>query len=123
MREIKFRAWDPINRVMECNVNVNQGTPVKQGYQWFNKENTVLHSELMQYTGLNDKNGKEIYERDVIEFHVGTWKTVVEFKDGMFICYVPRERATVVVEEILFNVADRCEVIGNIYENPELLES
>jgi len=40
MREIKFRAWNKRDNVMEYNVNINQGKPVKQGYQWFNTENT-----------------------------------------------------------------------------------
>ena len=48
-RKIKFRAWDETNKLMEYNVNVNQGTAVKRGYQWYSNGNTVHDSKLMQY--------------------------------------------------------------------------
>lgn len=127
MREIKFRAWNKRDNVMEYNVNVNKGKPVKQGYQWFNAENTetVYHSLLQQYTGLIDKNGKEIYEGDVLEaehklktqkfkrkYQVifnekGYWDAISLDDKPVRLCYAG---------------FDKCEVIGNIYENPELLE-
>ena len=115
MREIKFRAWDEVNSVMEYNVGIIDGTCVKQGYQWFSKENTVSKSEPMQYTGLKDKNGVEIYEGDIVKWakhSVG----VVEEVQG---CWSIRKKKRVFK---LFGYLDEVEVIGNIYENEELLK-
>lgn len=76
----------------------------------------------MQYTGLNDKNGKEIYEGDIVQFTIEheeeiddvTYKEAVHFSEGCF---------NVDGEVPLNAFSDECEVIGNIYENPELLNN
>jgi len=72
----------------------------------------------MQYTGLKDKNGKEIYEGDIIKvrrFMESDYVTTVEYRDGMYWHLFETEDYEIV------SVAYRCEVIGNKYENPELL--
>lgn len=106
-REIKFRAWSK-----ESNCFVQSGVQ-------FNNTKMELEAvgvELMQYTGLKDKNGKEIYEGDIIgwDYFCESEKirrtSVVNFEKGCFEC----------------NDYDRPDfverkVIGNIYENPELL--
>lgn len=97
MREIKFRAWDVERSLMiELNSIV---LPITT--------NTV-----MQYTGLKDKNGKEIYEGDIMEYdHHGDHNlSVVEFDYGSFEWYPYYMDST------------DFELIGNIYENPELLK-
>lgn len=91
----------------------------------FNK-NTTLHEVLVevepktvgQYTGLKDKNGKEIYEGDI--FNVGN-NAVVSFEEGEFILRYDNGNAEEMDMPIKYH-ADRFEVIGNIYENKELLE-
>ncbi|XKH51343.1 YopX family protein [Chryseomicrobium palamuruense] len=115
MREIKFRAWDEVHKQMlyiGLELDTHIGGP---------------QEDLMQYTGLKDKNGVEIYEGDIVSMFQGTQLSEVFFSKGMFL--VNRGfRASVyhseleIREEILFNIIDTCEVIGNIYENPELLE-
>lgn len=80
--------------------------------------------ELIRFTGLLDKNGKEIYEGDIVCY--GPWsdgegfcRHIVEWniKDAAFGTYEPRRE-----KEHFPNIDERvCEVIGNIYENPELL--
>lgn len=118
MREIKFRAW--------YGEKIGMLTPT------FNGDINEIFAEqtgvYMQYTGLKDKNGREIYEGDVYSYelykvfvsggHVEetTEKSVdvVEFKDGAFYHG----------EELLTDVLERDESVkyeGNIFENPELL--
>lgn len=77
------------------------------------------------HTGLKDKNGKEIYEGDVIEFEYGRGK--VEFDEGMF-QYRPATGNSWKIEEgvtcsAYYPVTEaKVEIIGNIYENPDLLK-
>lgn len=121
MREIKFRAWDEQNKVMEYKVNVNDGKPVKYGYQWFNHGNTIYDSELMQYTGLKDKNGKEIYEGDIIRHDWGLNKITFEdysFTAEQILTFDGKYNCSLYLSDI----GSDCEVTGNIYENPELLK-
>jgi uncharacterized phage protein (TIGR01671 family) len=71
-REIKFRAFCKTTMQM-LDVNVNDGKPVKKGYQWFNEGNTVHNAELLQFTGLKDRNGKDIYEGDICKILYTDW--------------------------------------------------
>jgi hypothetical protein len=68
---------------------------------------------LQQYTGLKDKNGKEIYESDILDF--GMVRCVVKYNPPSFAAYNSENHE--------WNIQYAgCEVIGNIYENPELLK-
>ena len=81
--------------------------------------------ELLQYTGLKDKNSKEIYEGDIVLVNPGgisTWyKTVVKFKEGGFIAGLINEENYFYIFNPGFD-SDDFEVVGNIFENKNLLE-
>ena len=136
MREIKFRAWDRKEKRMRSvdelwnlwsqysdeDEKKNPGlkttpyvTVINQSYRGDDLKLVVdKDCDLMQFTGLLDKNGKEIYEGDIIEYEFsagfdGTHRDEVVFRDGKFLPMVADEEYSEV------------EIIGNIYENPELL--
>lgn len=124
MREIKFRAWHPDTKEVmpvDCIDWDETGylTEVNAGYCWAEKFDPVKFQKLvlMQYTGLKDKNGKEIYEGDIIKFllaGIGERNLVVSYNilQGFYPMQGTNGWAT----------DGKGEVIGNIYENPDLLK-
>lgn len=125
-REIKFRGWDSVNEVMLPVESIN----FREGYVSLNEGDNSLTDtlemiELMQYTCLKDKNRKEIYEGDILERH-GYWPIRIEYDKG---CLMVRDLDEVRYNNLILNVPicnfesiNDWKVIGNIYENPELLE-
>ncbi|MBY8913273.1 YopX family protein [Bacillus sp. YC2] len=124
MREIKFRAWEENSQEMIYEVGITpEGIPysIPEKAEGCDQFNYFLTCHKMQYTGLKDKNGREIYEGDiVIDGHENSAEVV--FDDGCFcvIGYLGDLR-THPLRDSLF-CGERFEVIGNIYEDPELLE-
>ena len=119
MREIKFRAWDKINKDMFNVESINfQERRVYKDVVSYRNFNDI---ELMQYTGLKDKNNKEIYEGDILSDGNDEKPYKVIFENGSF-----RAEFEGDFEEYSFDliniVAQGCEVVGNIYENPELIK-
>jgi len=125
MREIKFRAWDKkrkfIFRVTELVWDFLSKVEIKDRTTGFVlKENDY---DLMQYTGLKDKNGKEIYEGDILSY--GMWsddkgsciyKVYWNEEDALFDTLDLRHN-----QEMTHVETFGAEIIGNIYENPELV--
>ena len=132
MREIKFRAWDAEeNKFWYFTLQEILERRMSYRGSWDDK---ILRCEKTQYIGLNDKNGKEIYEKDIVVFD----------------CYSYEEPENTYTGEIIYSNGNSCfslsgydewskveyvplceiggsyttiiEVIGNIHENPELLE-
>lgn len=116
MREIKFRAWDKIKAVMRNNVSTGTITIWGDGSS-FDIDSESKDCVFMQYTGLKDKNGRNIFEGDVGRDIEGCLYEV-RFADGAFETFYDGN-----VIEYLSETCDVIEIIGNIYENPELLES
>lgn len=132
MREIKFRAWLKEDKKME---NVKTMDFTDKTIRCL-KKNEFINAyllrrvsfddvELMQYTGLKDKNNKEIYEGDIVLIKLdetSTWhKTVVGFKKGAFIADLIDKEDYVYIFHHGFT-GDDFEIIGNVYENKNLLE-
>ena len=133
----KFRAWDEQCKKMRevVAIDLYHGT-----YSWifddykeveqFWENDKIEDVTLMQYTGLNDKNGREIFEGDIVR-----WKDLESFDDfkidevlkveysNEFLKWVAIDKNG--LQDDLYDFSDNreLEVIGNIYENPELLES
>lgn len=140
MREIKFRAWDrkakkmfpvhemkfdKISNKLESYYGVDiwdkdsdfYGDVSYGGSVHKKTGNPLLPKfEIMQYTGLKDKNGNEVYEGDIIKLLDGI--DIVEFKCGGFMS----KKGYMFLDDYFSMHGWLYEVIGNIYENPELLE-
>ena len=123
MREIKFRAWHNKGKAMidwemmmdpEYNENINR-------FLYDNFREDGLDVELMQYTGLKDKNDKEIYESDVIKSERTKLYYVIKMDEA-----AARWVAVCTDKEKDYCLGthgwNEAEIIGNIYENPELIK-
>lgn len=134
-REIKFRAWNKKDKVMVDVAAMNFG-PSGLWSLIEDADDAELqledNYELMQYTGLKDKNGREIYEGDILkvtsedgESYVATVKWFGDEGYPAFDlagipatwCYESNALATIFQEGV-----ETCEVIGNIFEDKQLLE-
>ena len=129
MREIKFRAWLKEDKKM---VNVETMDFTDKSMQYL-KRSEIINAyilrresdddvELMQYTGVKDKNGKEIYEGDILFFRDENMKYIVVQQDAAFIIKSIEIRKYSEKMCWLDDTEICCEIVGNIYENKKLLE-
>ena len=132
-RVIKFRAWDKINKWLDDEFYLgSDGSVYDIPNKTYNTPNTEIERIdnfiLMQFTGLQDKNGKDIYEGDVIsidknsaigiDFNLGSVLTV-GFFNGCFCGYIKKDNN---IDARPMHMLRDIIVIGNIHENPELIQ-
>jgi uncharacterized phage protein (TIGR01671 family) len=122
-RIIKYRAWDTI----DCEWKYSGYPNMPMSQFWQNVEDGI-YINVCEFTGLHDKNGKEIWEGDIVDtdtdkgmqVHIGGyWETVGGNGNGV---HISNKNETRVFGVSPFNQDNAIEVIGNIYENPELLK-
>ena len=124
MRDLKFRAWDHVDNVM---LFADFGELQDIGGEWTawdfpidSPTNTGTQFEVMQFTGLTDINGTEIYEGDILSqeincmYHAGRNNKEVRFADDQFLSGDCSLHGAITSFD--------AEVIGNIHQSPELLE-
>lgn len=133
MREIKFRAWDDKDKKWLLGYELQNlgGFSMFGEVMAFGEWTRLLSSynlddwkyiKIMQFTGLLDKNGKEIYEGDICKtYTIGEPSELLDtvvFDDGSFVFQCDYKLSI----ELRGFKQDYIEIIGNIYENPELLK-
>ena len=117
----RYRAWLKKDKEMidveEIHFNNGELDFIGDAITWMCKKSDIV---LMQSTGFKDKNGKEIFEGDIVDSEDGILSGVVEFRPdlGMFVSTLIKYNNF----ERLCNVADSVHIIGDIYTNPELAE-
>lgn len=122
----RFRAWDKIHKTMyevDDIMSIDFGkSKISVKTLFFEQTNRYDFDDivLMQSTGLRDKNGKEIFEGDIIDSTDGFLTGVIEFRVslGMFVSYLVEYNNF----ERLCNIASSRKIIGNIWKHPELAE-
>lgn len=112
-RPIEFRGWHKTNGWCGA-FSIHQSGFVDYGSGWMNPKDANMI--ITQFTGLLDKHGKKIFEGDIVRYDSDTKPHIIEYKknewceDGFYSGY------------LTYFTSDQYEVIGNVFENSELLD-
>ncbi|MFG5563464.1 YopX family protein [Enterococcus faecalis] len=126
----KFRAWEPDVKYMNDQVRVTSNR-FGSGEVWVEATESFGWTELrpehlMQSTGLKDKNGVEIFEGDIVQYRDGEYSYLGIVKRDCYQFFIdgiePDDNYDFIDVSNTFDGTSSLEVIGNIHENPELLE-
>ena len=121
MREIKLKVVT-ISNVDNCLIEISEPMSVKKVGDYIAEridKDCVERYEYIQFTGLKDKNGKEIYEGDYVKYNYGGRDMFGEICWDVIAWCVDRDRTG--LKDFMCRDNGFYEAIGNIYENPELL--
>ncbi len=120
MREIKLKAWDKRQKQMSGIFTIADVTQYEYIFErMFNKLARFKDLIWLEYTGLKDKNGKEGYFDDLVKWGKAIYKVVWNEKEGIAaLQYVSGQE---VFKYLRISQIKQGEIIGNVYENPELL--
>ena len=122
----RYRAWDTLRKEMNYKIMVGNCDTNDENWTcpiiWIEKRKEWLHFDdyecIMQSTGLKDKNGKEIFEGDIVKmakdvYSEPTYYEIVRHRGGEYRLESKQHGC-----ELWLRHAD-CEIVGNVYENPE----
>ena len=122
MREIKFRAWHKGKKIMGKVLGIDilhKEIFFSNGDVDYCEISNFKYIELMQYTGLKDKNGKEIYEGDIIKFLNNIFEVIWCNEKASFMLKNKEYKEFL---NFIYENNNGMEIVGNIYENPELIK-
>lgn len=125
MREIKFKVWDiKRKRMLDSQDIVFNNGVFYEDYRDFEDGIVLVNIVVMQCTGRKDKNGVGIFEKDIVKINVDD---AFDYVDGIgFVDWYEKKSEYAIFSKgepwIPLSIQGEIEVIGNIYENPELLD-
>jgi len=123
-RAIKFRAWDLINKkwIELCYLEINNDK-VDYVHDKYGDDWNINNCVLMQFTGFQDDDGKEICEGDIVNYSLCTNEYTGDYEYDKGIVTFDSECGYWRIADEVFYGTESIQIIGNIYENPELLEN
>lgn len=132
MKISKYRAWDKISQCM-CDIDLINFYDEFYEFKYFGEDKSISGTTdfndepviLMQSTGMIDRNGKDVFEGDIVKpVSFAHWKGVVSYADNKA-AYILDDHDNDFRrgEDVFLSQFDAVEVLGNIYENPELMEA